>query len=597
MTKKFTNPSLIRATIREYWNHAWRYPWLTTGMLVFIPLAVVTYAIIPQLFISEILQKVTTRSFIPGDLWGSFGHELLWYVLFSFVGGLFVWRVAIIFLWSLEMRVMRDIYQRIFHHLNSQSMSFHADRFGGSLVSQSNKFATSYVRFVDTIIFDLYTLLVSFVATFVIIYPRSPLIAYSLLALSIVFMVVSTFLTKKVRILRAREADAENKQTGFLADAITNVLSIKSFAGEKYEDKRFAKVTEKVRSSVRDVMVASMTREIGFAFGTFAIQMSAVLGALVGIVYGKADVATMYLAITYTGQITMRLWEFAQHTLRELNRAFGDAEEMTKILATEPEILDPKKPEKSKIRRGDIVWKDVTFTHDGSRNAIFEGFNLHVKPGEKIGLVGPSGSGKTTFTRLLQRFSDLDSGEILLDGQNIASIRQSDLRENIAFVPQEPLLFHRSIAENIAYGQRDGATDEAVQAVAKMASAHDFITNLPHGYDTLVGERGVKLSGGQRQRVAIARAMLKNAPILVLDEATSALDSESEVLIQDALWKLMEGRTAIVIAHRLSTIQKMDRIIVLDEGKIVEEGSHKELLAKNGTYAKLWSHQSGGFME
>jgi ATP-binding cassette subfamily B protein len=210
--------------------------------------------------------------------------------------------------------------------------------------------------------------------------------------------------------------------------------------------------------------------------------------------------------------------------------------------------------------------------------------------------VGHSGSGKTTFTRLLLRFSDIDGGQILIDGQNIAHITQDDLHRHIAYVPQEPLLFHRSIAENIAYG-KDEADEATIKKTAELAHAAEFIDNLPKGYETLVGERGVKLSGGQRQRVAIARAMIKDAPILVLDEATSALDSESEKLIQSALWKLMQGRTAIVIAHRLSTIQKMDRIVVLDNGKIVEQGSHQELLKKNGTYAALWAHQSGGFLE
>jgi ATP-binding cassette subfamily B protein len=221
---------------------------------------------------------------------------------------------------------------------------------------------------------------------------------------------------------------------------------------------------------------------------------------------------------------------------------------------------------------------------------------LRIKPGEKVGLVGPSGGGKTSLTGLLMRFMDVQEGKILIDGQDIANIRQADLRQRISYVPQEPLLFHRSLRENIRYGQLD-ASDKVIEGVAKLAHAHEFITQLPQGYNTLVGERGVKLSGGQRQRVAIARALLKNAPILVLDEATSALDSESELLIQDALWKLMENRTAIVIAHRLSTIQKMDRILVLEDGEIVEEGSHKELLSIDGTYARLWAHQSGGFIQ
>jgi ATP-binding cassette subfamily B protein len=259
--------------------------------------------------------------------------------------------------------------------------------------------------------------------------------------------------------------------------------------------------------------------------------------------------------------------------------------------------LDPENPVPARMSQGSITFKDVVFQHDGSDDALFRGLNIRIKPGEKVGLVGHSGSGKTTFTRLLLRFSDIQSGTIAIDGQDITAVTQDDLRRHIAYVPQEPLLFHRSIAENIAYGA-PGSSQEAIEAVAKMANAHDFIITLPLGYDTLVGERGVKLSGGQRQRVAIARAMLKNAPILALDEATSALDSESEVLIQQALWKLMEGRTAIVIAHRLSTIQKMDRIIVLDNGAITEQGSHRELIArKNGTYARLWAHQSGGFID
>ena len=225
-----------------------------------------------------------------------------------------------------------------------------------------------------------------------------------------------------------------------------------------------------------------------------------------------------------------------------------------------------------------------------------DNFHLDIKPGEKIGLVGPSGGGKTTITKLLLRFMDIQDGSITIDGQDIAAISQQDLRSYIAYVSQEPILFHRSLYDNIRYGKL-GATKHEVLAAARHAHADEFIDSLPEGYETLVGERGVKLSGGQRQRIAIARAMLKDAPILVLDEATSALDSESEVLIQDALWKLMESKTALVIAHRLSTIQKMDRIIVLDKGSIVEQGTHTELINQKGVYAKLWAHQSGGFLE
>jgi ATP-binding cassette subfamily B protein len=244
-----------------------------------------------------------------------------------------------------------------------------------------------------------------------------------------------------------------------------------------------------------------------------------------------------------------------------------------------------------------VEFDHVTFTHDGAGvDALFEDFTLTIAPGEKIGLVGHSGSGKTTLTRLLLRFSDVDSGAIRIDGQDLRDVTQASLRRSIAYVAQEPLLFHRSIEDNIAYGRPD-ATPELVRAAAVKASADEFISRLPSGYATTVGERGVKLSGGQRQRIAIARAVLKDANLLVLDEATSALDSESEVHIQAALAEAMKGRTTIVIAHRLSTVQAMDRIVVLADGRIVEQGSHAELLAAGGVYAGLWSHQSGGFLE
>jgi ATP-binding cassette subfamily B protein len=318
--------------------------------------------------------------------------------------------------------------------------------------------------------------------------------------------------------------------------------------------------------------------------------------AVLSVVKFKANITTVFLIFSYTSSLVGQLWSFCNSALRNYNRAFGDASDMTKILEQEEDVKDPAQPEKSRIRKGSIEFRDVDFKHDGAGNVLFKDLDLSVKSGQKIGLVGHSGSGKTTLTRLLLRFSDIDSGAILIDGQNIAHLTQDDLRRSIAYVPQEPIMFHRSLLENIRYGRFD-ATEKQVIAVAKLAHADEFINGLSEGYETLVGERGIKLSGGQRQRIAIARAMLKDAPVLVLDEATSALDSDSEILIQDALWKLMENHTAIVIAHRLSTIQKMDRIVVLEDGKIVEDGTHKELIKAKGVYAQLWAHQSGGFIE
>jgi ATP-binding cassette subfamily B protein len=329
---------------------------------------------------------------------------------------------------------------------------------------------------------------------------------------------------------------------------------------------------------------------------TNSFQVVALVTGLIAVTTYGTNVSLLYLVISYTGAIVNQLLQFSR-LIRNVNRSLGDSVEMTEILSITPEVTDPRRPEKNRIHRGEVSFKSVTFAYpENTQEPLFQDLSFKIKPGEKVGLVGPSGGGKTSITKLLLRFMDIRDGTITIDGQDIARLRQADLRAQIAYVSQEPILFHRSLAENIGYGDLN-ANSRAIEAIAKLANAHEFISRLPQGYNTLVGERGVKLSGGQRQRVAIARAMLKNAPLLVLDEATSALDSESEVLIQDALWKLMEGRTAIVIAHRLSTIQKMDRIIVLDGGKIVEQGSHKELLTLGGTYAKLWEHQSGGFME
>lgn len=593
---KSKQSNLNRFIVKTFIGHAWRHKFYLIGLVLSLTLFGLFFRFLPPLIIANILDRLERGDFVQGDLVASFGNDLLVYVAVVFFGGVIIGRLMIYMLWKLEIAVQKDIYQRCFEHLMKQSARFHANRFGGSLVSQTNKFAGAYIRMADTTAFQTYSMFLSFVFTIIILAPRAMNVVVFLLGFSLVFMYVSSKITKRVRELNAEEAAVSTKMTGYLADAITNLLAVKSFAHTNYENKRFEKVNIEHMKATRNLMAASIKRDFFFATATTTMSAVTLILSVAGVVLFNSDIATIFLVVSYAGIIGQNLWDFSQSTLRNYNRSLGDAEQMAEILQIEPEIKDPENPEKIGMQRGAIDFNSVTFTHAEDNDPLFHNLDLHIKPGEKIGLVGHSGSGKTTLTKLLLRFSDIDGGEISIDSQDITSVTQKDLRSRITYVPQEPLMFHRSIRENIAYGNIK-ADKKDIVAIAKQANAHEFIDKLPEGYDTLVGERGVKLSGGQRQRVAIARAMIKNAPILLLDEATSALDSESEALIQDALWKLMKGKTAIVIAHRLSTIQKMDRIIVLDNGKILEQGSHRELIRKNGKYAELWSRQSGGFIE
>ncbi|USN97839.1 MAG: ATP-binding cassette domain-containing protein [Candidatus Nomurabacteria bacterium] len=326
----------------------------------------------------------------------------------------------------------------------------------------------------------------------------------------------------------------------------------------------------------------------------------------------KIDLAMVLIMTSYAGSLVDKISALSNYKIN-VQEVYNSTFEMAEIMMMEPEIKDPQYPVKLKIEKGQIEFNDASFKYTNASEELkededkpnknikdeqhlFKNLSLTIKPGEKIGLVGPSGGGKSTLLKLILRFYDIDSGAVKIDGINVKDVIQSKLRQQIAYVPQDPALFHRSIAENIGYSKPNAKLKE-VKAAAKQAYVDEFIESLPDGYDTLVGERGVKLSGGQRQRVAIARAILKDAPILLLDEATSALDSESESYIQKSLEKLMKDRTTVVVAHRLSTIRKMDRIIVVDKGRVVDSGPHDQLLKSSPLYKKLWSHQSGGLLQ
>ena len=578
---------------RLFWKTSAPYKHRRNLAIFFAMLTLVVTIFVGPLIIAQLLSIIQHNQLHDSkNLWTLIALYSVSGLWSSVIG----WRLVLYLVWTFETAMQRDLYARCFSKLTNQTLFFHSNKFGGSLVSQTNKLVGAVESFWDTIIWSVLPLVVSLVGSIIVLSTLLWQYALFLLIFSIVFSIVVYYGSKPMAKLTKKEAKTSNKLNGQLADVISNILAVKSSGAETTEQKFFAKTVSSWRNSSLDVMRGFLKVSTVYSSINMVIKIGAIAFAVYAAQNNLVSVASVYLIITYTGSVAHELWNM-NGIMRNYNRIIGNANDMVEILQTPTTLID-KSDSKLKVTNGEISMDKITFTHDeGQGDTLFHDFSLEIKPGEKIGLVGASGSGKTTLTKLLLRFADIDSGKITIDGQDISEVTQASLRAKIAYVPQEPLLFHRSVRENIAYGRPD-ATDAEIEEAAKKAGAYDFIVGLKDGFDTMVGERGIKLSGGQRQRVAIARAILKDAPILVLDEATSALDSESEALIQKSLETLMENRTSIVIAHRLSTIAKLDRIIVLKDGKIVEDGSHDELInKKRGVYAKLWARQSGGFIE
>ncbi len=581
-----------KKTLTLFWRFSRRYKFQRTLALLFPMLAVVINVIIAPYILSQFINKLQSGHVTFEN---SIGMIALYGALI-FLGEMVIWRLSLYFTWTFEVNAQRDLNLAIFDKLSREDLHFHSNRFGGSLVSQSSKMVGAFERFWDMIVWSIVPMATTIVGSIITLtifglWQYGLFLAIYTIVFAVVVLICSKLMTERNRI----ESITSTRTGGNLADMVTNISTVKSFGREDHEYKN-------AKHIVNDWHAASMRLKWGvigatgafsslYAFGATGAFIFAVFAAQ----YHIASIGMIYLIFIYALNINRQLWEFNNVT-RTYNRAISDAHEMTEILFKPYDLVDHTSKQLRALK-GEIDFQQVGFTHDnGKGEQVFDGFSLNIPAGERIGVVGHSGSGKTTLTRVLLRFSDIDNGAIYIDNQNIADVTQASLHRAIAYVAQEPLMFHRSMRENIAYGKPD-ATDEEIIDAAKKAHAMEFIRKLPEGLDTIVGERGVKLSGGQRQRIAIARAILKNAPILVLDEATSALDSESEKLIQASLENLMKNRTSIVIAHRLSTIAKLDRIIVLENGTIVEDGTHDELIGQNGVYAKLWAHQSGGFIE
>lgn len=598
---KVTGCFLQGVTMRE--NHSprrvvsflfslWRISPVLTSVMVFTQiLHAVLITTIAPIFVSQLLTRIAEGSAaFSNTLW-----LLIGYAIILFLGDVVVVRISILLAYVTESRMQTTVDQRVFNHMINKSLTYHSNRMSGGLVSDKSKLFGSVERFWDTLVFTvvpIVTTILSVCIAMSFIFWQFSVILF-VLSTIVIFAIVR--MQSSIAPLSRRVAEKGSKATAYFADSVSNISAVKAFTGEKAEISKYGSLLASWRKeSLREMKSVLL---ITGSFSTLMVVLNTVAFAAAIFVTQTniASIGVVYLMISYTLNVVAQLWSVSSST-RAYIRIVGDAGPMISELDQPIDLVDPLSPSKLEVRNGEIRFEDITFTHDENNDALFHNFSLTIKPGEKIGLVGESGSGKTSLTRLLLRFSDVENGHIYIDGQAIDSVTQQDVHRAIAYVAQEPSLFHRSLTENIGYG-RPSAPMSEVKKAAQLAHAAEFIEKLPKGYDTLVGERGVKLSGGQRQRVAIARAILKDAPILVLDEATSALDSHSEKLIQDALVELMKGRTSIVIAHRLSTIAKLDRIIVLNNGKIVEDGSHTELLAKNGAYAKLWSHQSGGFIQ
>lgn len=588
----------VKLIFKYYWPHIKRYKKTVILTFALFGSAVVLTDIFSPLLYKKIMDLVSL-----GEVSEELSRSLIMTILM--LGGVIflystLFRLADYSIAYSQSKAAKDLADDAFARISRHSYHFFSSNFSGSLVAKIRRYLRAFEEIYDQIIFTIWMKGLGLVFAFAVLTYFSPMLGIIFLIWFTLFVAISIpFIRIKIK-KDILTAEADSRVTARLSDVITNILNVKIFSASEKEILSFAETTADEEKKRRDAWYFQNLQFLfqGLFIGLFEfIGMFSVIYLWINGVVSAGTIILMQIYIIAAFNIT---WTLGRNFTR-IMRSLAEAKEMIEIFEEPLEVRDPIQPEKCLISNGKIEIKNISFYYNkkvdekSMRNPVFKNFSLNVEPGEKVGLVGPSGAGKSTITKIILRFADIESGEVLIDGQNISSITQDDLRTKIAYVPQEPILFHRTLKENISYSKTD-ATEEEIREAAKKSHADEFINKFPKGYNTYVGERGVKLSGGERQRVAIARAMLKDAPILILDEATSSLDSISEKYIQDAFDKLMKNRTTIVIAHRLSTIQKMDRIVVMENGEIVEQGKHKELLSKNGLYYRLWKQQSHGFV-
>lgn len=577
---------------------------MTKGIRFYILLLIFFSAFVSafETFLFAVVGKVIDKLSIvtPLELWQKEGDTLTILAIIIAGSTLFVALGTIIkhqvLAGNFPMRLRWNLHRLVLN----QSMRFFQDEFAGRVSAKVMQTALA-VR--DTIF------LISDILVYVVIYFFTMSLVLSDFNIWLLipftswlfcYMIAMIYFVPRLGNIAERQADARSLMTGRVTDAYTNIMTVKLFSHSGSEANYakesmdgFLVTVNKQMRLVSSFEIVNHILNIGLFLSTFGLSLWLWSSSMIGV---GAIAAATALALRLSGTSHWVMWE-----MTSLFENIGVVKDGINTFSVNQEIKDKPNASELKVTKGNIVFKDVNFNYDNRvDDPIIEQLNLNIKPGEKIGLVGRSGAGKSTLINLLLRFYDLKSGQIIIDNQDIRNVTQDSLRSQIGMVTQDTSLLHRSVRENLLYGNPTASEEQMYQA-AKQAEADKFIVTLRDaqgrmGYDAYVGERGIKLSGGQRQRIAIARVMLKNAPILLLDEATSALDSEVELAIQHSLYQLMEGKTVIAIAHRLATIAAMDRLIVLDQGKIIEQGSHQELLALNGLYAQLWKHQIGGFL-
>ncbi|MEK1870449.1 MAG: ABC transporter ATP-binding protein, partial [Ensifer adhaerens] len=515
-----------------------------------------------------------------------------WMLMALSLGAIILRHLTFLGVTDLTLKMMTDIASAAFYRIQRFSTDWHANSFAGSTVRKVTRGMWALDLLNDTLLVALFPSVVMLVGSTILMSFYWPMMGVIIGIGSIVFILMTIVLSLGYVAPMASLANRwDTKLGGALADAVSCNIVVKGFGGESREDARLAKVLAKWRDRTRRTWIRGTTN--GTSQGAMLLILRAAVIGFALFLWSKGQATAGDITFVLTSFFILQgyLREVGQH-IRNLQRSINDMEELVDIHGQSLGIDDKADAKPIRITDGRIEFKDVTFHYGAHRKPLYDRFSVTIREGERVGLVGHSGSGKTTFVKLIQRLHDLKAGEIRIDGQDIASVTQTSLRQQIAIVQQEPILFHRSLSENIAYARPD-ATQSEIEKAARLASAPDFITALPKGYGTLVGERGVKLSGGERQRIAIARAFLADAPILILDEATSSLDSESEVLIQQAMERLMLGRTTLVIAHRLSTVRALDRLLVFDHGRIAEEGTHDALIRLDGgIYRGLFERQA-----